>query len=58
MRPWRTAINTFIFIAARAIPCKLARPLGPQIIHFSRWVKVRRDQWPDVGQGEKRLGHD
>ena len=50
MRPWRTAISTFIFVAARALPDKLAGLLGLSIIHFARWVMVRRDQWPDLGQ--------
>ncbi len=58
MKPHRTWINTFIFIAARALPDKLAGLLGLSIIHFARWVMVRRDQWPDLGQGRERLVND
>lgn len=58
MRPHRTWINTFIFVAARALPDKLAGLLGLSIIHFARWVMVRRDQWPDLGQGRERLVND
>ena len=58
MKPRRTRINTFIFIAARALPDKLAGLLGLSIIHFARWVMVRRDQWPDLGQGKEKLVDD
>ena len=58
MKPHRTWINTFIFVAARALPDKLAGLLGLSIIHFARWVMVRRDQWPDLGQGRERLVND
>ena len=52
------AMNTFIFIAARALPDKLTGLLGLSIIHFARWVMVRRDQWPDLDQGKEQLGND
>ncbi len=58
MKPWRTGINAFLFIAARALPDKLAGLLGLSIIHFARWVVVRRDQWPDLGQGREQLVDD
>ena len=58
MKPRKTWINTFIFIAARALPDKLAGLLGLSIIHFARWVMVRRDQWPDLGQGKEQLVND
>jgi hypothetical protein len=58
MRPGRTWINRFIFIAARALPDKLAGLLGLSIIHFARWVIIRREQWPDLGQGREQLGND
>ena len=58
MKPRRTFVNTFIFIAARALPDKLAGLLGLSIIHFARWVMVRRDQWPDLGQGREQLDND
>ena len=58
MKPRKTWINTFIFIAARALPDKLAGLLGLSIIHFARWIMVRRDQWPDLGQGREQLVND
>jgi hypothetical protein len=58
MKPRKTWINTFIFIAARALPDKLAGLLGLSIIHFARWIMVRRDQWPDLGQGKEQLIND
>jgi len=58
MKPRRTFLNTFIFMAARALPDKLAGLLGLSIIHFARWVMVRRDQWPDLGQGREELVND
>ena len=58
MKPRKTWVNTFIFIAARALPDKLAGLLGLSIIHFARWVMVRRDQWPDLGQGKEQLVND
>lgn len=56
MKPRRTGINTFI--AARALPEKLAALLGLSIIHFARWVMVRRDQWADLGHGREQLVND
>jgi hypothetical protein len=58
MKPRKTWINTLIFIAARALPDKLAGLLGLSIIHFARWIMVRRDQWPDLGQGKEHLVND
>jgi hypothetical protein len=58
MKPSRTWINVLLFIAARALPDKLAGLLGLSIIHFARWVMVRRDQWPDLGQGPEHLVND
>ena len=39
-------------------PGTLAGLLGLSIIHFARWVMIRRDQWPELGQAsdaEQRL---
>jgi hypothetical protein len=58
MRPRRTAINRFLFHAARALPTRLYGLLGLSIIHFARWVVIRRDQWPDLGQGRDPLLND
>ena len=58
MRPRRTAINHFLFNAARALPDRLMGLLGLSIIHFARWVIIRRDQWPDLGQPPEQLIND
>ena len=58
MRPRRTFLNRFIFIASRALPDQLAGLLGLSIIHFARWFIIKRDQWPDLGQGPERLDND
>src|SRR6266853_3562074 len=52
MRPHRTWINRLLFMASRAIPSTLGGLLGLSIIHFARWVIIKRDQWPDLGQGK------
>jgi hypothetical protein len=43
---------------ARAMPGTLKGLLGLKMIHFARWVLIRRDQWPDVGQGRQALQYD
>ena len=58
MRPWLTWINRAVFMAARAIPSSLAGLLGLSIIHFARWIIIKRDQWPDLGQGKQKLKND
>jgi hypothetical protein len=58
MRPWLTWINRLFFMGARAIPDKLGGLLGLSIIHFARWVIIKRDQWPDLGQGKQTLTND
>jgi hypothetical protein len=58
MRPWRTWINRALFMVARAAPSKLGGLLGLSIIHFARWVIIRRDEWPDLGQGKQSLRND
>jgi hypothetical protein len=56
--PWRTWINRFLFMAARALPDSLAGLLGLSLIHFARWVIIRRDQWPQRGQPPMKLAND
>ncbi|MEO1204463.1 MAG: hypothetical protein AAFX10_17295, partial [Pseudomonadota bacterium] len=48
--PTRTWLNRLIFMIARGVPGTLAGLLGLSIIHFARWIIVKRDQWPDLGQ--------
>ncbi|WP_342152795.1 hypothetical protein [Methylorubrum sp. SB2] len=58
MRPWTTWINQFLFMVARCMPDFLKGLLGLSLIHFARWVMIRRDQWPDLGQGKPQLAND
>jgi hypothetical protein len=58
MRPARTWINRALFMIARAVPSTLGGLLGLSIIHFARWVIIKRDQWPDLGQGKQSLQND
>ncbi|MGY2996924.1 hypothetical protein [Mesorhizobium sp. URHB0026] len=59
MRPWRTWIQNAIFMIARAAPSQLSGLLGLKLIHFARWVIIRRDQWPDpAGGGKQRFDND
>jgi hypothetical protein len=58
MRPWKTWINRLLFNIARVNPAQLSGLLGLSIIHFARWVIIKRDQWPDLGQGKPRLAND
>jgi hypothetical protein len=54
----RARVNHFLFYAARALPDRLMGLLGLSIIHFARWVIVKRDQWPDLGQPKEQLLND
>ncbi|HEU4650988.1 MAG TPA: hypothetical protein VFS49_06195 [Croceibacterium sp.] len=58
MRPRMTWINHLAFMVARAIPSTLAGLLGLGLIHFARWVIIRRDQWPQLGQPPAGLAND
>lgn len=58
MRPGRTWINTFLFMVSRALPGTLSGLLGLSLIHFARWAMIRRDQWPERGQGPQSLKND
>jgi len=58
MRPKYTWINYLIFMVSRVIPATLAGLLGLSIIHFARWVIIRRDQWPQIGQPHRPLAND
>ena len=58
MPPRRTLINRLVFMVSRAFPSRLSGLLGLSLIHFARWVIIRRDQWPDLGQGKEQLQND
>lgn len=58
MHPCLTWINRLLFMASRALPSTLQGLLGLSIIHFARWVIIKRDSWPDLGQGKQKLQND
>jgi hypothetical protein len=58
MPPWMTWLQRLIFMVARVQPATLTGLLGLRLIHFARWVIIRRDQWPDLGQGRQSLQND
>ena len=58
MHPRLTWINRFFFMLSRAVPSTLNGLLGLSIIHFARWVIIKRDSWPDLGQGKQKLQND
>jgi hypothetical protein len=51
MRPCWTWLQVLIFMVARAMPATLSGLLGLKLIHFARWVIIRRKQWPDPTPG-------
>jgi hypothetical protein len=56
--PKITWLNRLIFMAARGLPKQLGGLLGLSLIHFARWVLIKRDEWPDLGQGKQSLDND
>jgi len=59
MKPSHTWITKFIFMMSRSIPSTLGGLLGLSIIHFARWVVIKRDDWPTMGEIEKqKLSND
>jgi hypothetical protein len=58
MKPWRTWANRALFMAGRSLPSTLSGLLGLSLIHFARWIMIKRDQWPDLGQGRQTLTND
>ena len=59
MPTWRTWIQNALFMVARVVPQQLSGLLGLKLIHFARWVIIRRNQWPDpAGRGQQTIGND
>lgn len=58
LHPRATWINNFIFMISRARPSTLSGLLGLGFIHFARWVIIRRDDWPQLGQPSTSLSND
>lgn len=53
-----TWLKILIFRVTRSFPSNLGGLLGLSIIHFARWAIIKRDQWPDLGQGKQKLQYD
>jgi hypothetical protein len=58
IRPWLTWVERLNYMAGRAIPATLGPLLGLSFIYFARWAIIKRDQWPDLGQGKQKLRND
>ena len=56
--PSRIWVQRLIFMAARAFPSTLKGLLGLSLIHFARWVIIKRDQWPQGDRGKPQLKND
>ena len=57
-RPVCTWLNRLIFMVSRGLPNTLGGLLGLSLIHFARWILVKRDEWPDLGQGKQSVKND
>ena len=53
--PSATWVQRLIFMAARAFPSTLKGLLGLSLIHFARWVIIKRNQWPEGDRGKPQL---
>jgi len=49
-----TWINHLIFMTSRAVPFTLHGLIGLSLIHFARWVIIRREQWPACRKSERQ----
>lgn len=56
--PKITWINRLLFMAARGMPERLMGLLGLSLIHFARWVILKPEDWPDLGQGKQKIKND
>ncbi|MGR3621648.1 hypothetical protein [Pseudophaeobacter sp.] len=56
--PKITWINRLLFMASRGLPSNLMGLLGLSLIHFARWVIIKPESWPDLGQGKEELKND
>ena len=57
-KPVCTWLNRLIFMVSRGLPNTLGGLLGLSLIHFARWILVKRDEWPDLGQGKQSVKND
>ena len=57
-KPKITWVNRLLFMAARGMPERLLGLLGLSLIHFARWVIIKPEDWPDLGQGKQTVKND
>jgi hypothetical protein len=53
LKRWHYWLKIGIVTILRAFPMLLKGLQGLSIIHFARWVVIRRKDWPDLGQGKE-----
>nr|WP_137677802.1 hypothetical protein [Parerythrobacter lutipelagi] len=58
MSPRMTWFTRVALMSARTWPAVLAGLFGLGLIHFARWVIIRRDDWPQLGQPKQHLIKD
>ncbi|WP_201120824.1 hypothetical protein [Sulfitobacter sp. EhC04] len=51
-------VKSLIFIVVRAFPVLMAGLRGLSVIHFARWVIIRRQDWPRFGRKPPKLHYD
>ncbi len=56
--PGLTWLQRLLFMVSRSFPSTLSGLLGLSLIHFARWVLIKRDQWPAGEGGKPMLDHD
>lgn len=56
--PSWTWVQRTIFMTARAFPSTLSGLLNLSLIHFARWVLIKRDQWPEGDRSGVPLKYD
>lgn len=58
MTPAKSWLQHFIFMLARGLPTTLSGLMGLSLIHFARWVIIKRDQWPPGEHGRPKIDND
>jgi hypothetical protein len=58
MKKRQSWFNRLIFMVARVSPGTLSGLLNLSLIHFAQWVIIRKNEWPDLGQGAQTLEND
>ena len=58
MKPNWTWIQVFLFMVSRTSPSQLKGLLGLRLIHFARWVIIKRNQWPILDGRQQPLSND